>query len=430
MMRRQYIAIARLALVAVVAALALLPQQATAQPGYIATVAGNGTPTYSGDGGPAILASLSDVHDVVVGPGGSLFIADHSNDRVRKVDPAGTIITVAGNGGRGYSGDGVPATQTSLNQPVSVALDALGNLYIADMGNGRIRKVVPGANGVVDGGTDEIISTAAAGFDTPSGVTVDSSGNLYVAEFTGKVWQVDTVDNKTLVAGGGSGCPCTESCPATQASLLPREVAVDSQGNLFITDRNNCIRKVDGSGTMTTVAGNGTNGYSGDGGPATSATLDTPYDVALDPSGNLYIAEFGNHTVRRVDPGADGVLNGGADEIITTVTGNHIPGYYGDGGPATQAELSSPSGVDVTPAGTIYIADTYNYRIRSVQGPPAVGGIAELPSLAGTSAGGPTAVAEGRGSSAGHYTALAAAMAAGVIAIGAGTWYARRRWLR
>jgi sugar lactone lactonase YvrE len=277
--------------------------------GTITTVAGNGTPGFSGDGGPATNARLAYPTGVAVDAAGNLYIADRLNSRVRKVSTSGTITTVAGDGSAGFSGDGGPATNAQLAGPYGVAVDAAGNLYIADFQNSRVRKV-------------------------------STSGTI------------------TTVAGDGSFGFSGDGGPATNAQLAgPNGVAVDAAGNLYIADINNHrVRKVSTSGTITTVAGNGTPGFSGDGGPATNARLRPPTGVAVDAAGNLYIADIFNQRVRKVSTSG----------TITTVAGTGIYGFSGDGGPATNARLAYPSGVAVDAAGNLYIADQNNHRVRKV----------------------------------------------------------------
>jgi Concanavalin A-like lectin/glucanases superfamily/FG-GAP-like repeat/HYDIN/CFA65/VesB-like, Ig-like domain/Abnormal spindle-like microcephaly-assoc'd, ASPM-SPD-2-Hydin/FIMAH domain/NHL repeat len=334
--------------------------------GNISTVAGNGTYGYGGDGGVATDASLRDPFGVAVDITGNVYIADTDNERIRKVDTAGKISTVAGNGSVGFNGDGGLATNANLHSPLGVAMDAAGNLYIADTGNGSIRKVsangnistVAGISGTGGFSGDGGPATSAM-LGIPSGIGVDSDGNLYIADSNnGRIRKVDTSGTIATVAGDGIGGFVGDGGPATIASLMyPRGVALDSARNLYIADtNNNRIRKVDTSGNISTVAGNGSFGYSGDGGLATSAGLYNPFDVSVDGSGNLYIADTNNNRIRKVD----------ASGNISTVAGNGTAGYSGDGGAATSASLASPYGVAVDGAGDLYIADAGNSRIRKV----------------------------------------------------------------
>ncbi|MHB1953016.1 MAG: NHL domain-containing protein [Sulfobacillus sp.] len=341
----------------------------------INTVAGNGASGYSGDGGAATSAELSYPLGVVLDSAGNLYIADTFNNRIRKVTAStGDISTVAGNGTAGYSGDGGPATSAELDFPFGVVVDSAGNLYIADTYNQRIRKVTA---------TTGVITTVAGnGYGAPNscgfsgdggpatsaelcgtnGVAVDSAGNLYIADtYNNRIRKVTASTGIiSTVAGNGTYGYSGDGGPATSAELwAPQGVAVDSAGNLYIADRfNQRIRKVTAStGIITTVAGNGASGYSGDGGPATSAKLAQPFGVAVDSAGNLYIADSYNNRIRKVS-----AITG----VITTVAGNGTYGYAGDNGPATSAELSYPQGVVLDSLGNLYIPDSYNQRIRKV----------------------------------------------------------------
>jgi len=333
--------------------------------GIISTVAGNGTAGYSGDGGAATAAQLSNPFSVAVGSTGNIYIADGSNNRIRKVNTSGIISTVAGNGTAGYSGDGGAATAASLSSPYGVAVDSAGNIYIADRSNNRIRKVntsgiisTVAGNGALGYSGDGGAATAAQ-LSSPHRVTVDSSGNIYIAD-TGnyRIRKVNTSGIISTVAGNGTQGYSGDGGAATAAQINnPYGVAVDSAGNIYIADNGNKrIRKVNTSGIISTVAGNGTGGYLGDGGVATAAQLNNPYGVTVDNNGNIYIADTSNRRIRKVNTSG----------IISTVAGNGTAGYSGDGGAATAAQLNNPYGVTVDNSGNIYIADTSNRRIRKV----------------------------------------------------------------
>jgi uncharacterized protein (TIGR03437 family) len=274
--------------------------------GIISTVAGNGSPGYTGDGGPATSAELfanGSVSGLAVDDAGNLYISDGENHAVRKVDTTGTITTVAGTGAPGFSGDGGPANKALLDFPAGIALDNAGNLYIADSSNNRVRRVdkagiitTVAGNGNVSYSGDNVQATATA-VDRPEGVTVDSRGNLYISETSdARVRKVDSAGVITTVAGLTKKTPgfSGDGGPATAAQLYgPIGMAVDSAGNLYIADNvNGRIRKVDAAGIITTYAGIDGNASTpiGDGGPATKAFLGVPKDVALDAAGTLYVA--------------------------------------------------------------------------------------------------------------------------------------------
>jgi RHS repeat-associated protein len=342
----------------------------------ITAVAGLGFRSYSGDGGPASAASVSDPHGIAVGADGSLYIADSANHRIRRVDADRIITTVAGNGPAGYSGDGGLATAAQLNYPIDIALGPDGSLYIADSGNSRIRKVTP----------DGIITTVAGigpgGFSAdgrpatevhlnrPYGLAVGPDSSLYIAEFYGnRVRRVGPDGMITTVAGTGASGFSGDGGPATAARLnIPIGLAVGRDGSLYIADHsNNRIRRVGLDGIITTIAGNGSIGHGGDGGPATQAQFHNIRRIAIGPDGSLYIADsnYGvfdyirGQYVRRVRP----------DGIITTVAGSAIWGDGGDGGSATQARFGSIEGVAVGPDNNLYISDNYFMRLRRVGAP-------------------------------------------------------------
>ncbi len=339
--------------------------------GLITTVAGMGISDFSGDGGPATEASLSQPSGVSVDGAGHLFIADSGNHRIRRVDRAtGIITTVAGMGEEegSFSGDGGPATQAGLNNPVGVSVDAAGNVYIADAANLRIRRI-DAATGIITtvAGTGEGGYSGDGGHSTEAGLTprrvfVDMAGNLYIADtFNHRIRRVDgDTGIITTVAGTGEEGFSGDGGPATQARIgYPGGLSVDGAGNLYIA-ADGRIRRVDGdTGVITTTAGTGEEGHLGDGGPATQAGLSFSSGVSVDGAGYIYIADTSNHRIRRMD---------GATGIITTVAGTGEQGFSGDGGPATMAGLNFPSGVSVVLAGHIYIADTSNHRIRRVDG--------------------------------------------------------------
>jgi len=318
----------------------------TFTPGMASTVAGDGTSGYGGDGGQALSAQMNFPMGVARDSAGNLYIADFSNNAVRKFASDGTISTVAGNGTPGYSGDGGPATSAQLYYPSAVALDAAGNLYIADFFNSCVRRV--DGNGT--------ISTLATGA-LVRGVTADSAGNVYYSSWSEGVWKVDPQGVSTRIAGNGNPGFSGDGGPAINAQTSGvAGLALDSQGNLYLAEVSNSdIRKVDTNGIITTVAGNQHFGYSGDGGPATSAQFNGPTDVRVDAGGDLYIVDSSNNLIRKVD----------ANGTITTIAGSNY-GYAGDGGLASNAWFEGPTGIALAGNGNLLIGDTGNNVIREV----------------------------------------------------------------
>jgi sugar lactone lactonase YvrE len=334
--------------------------------GVITTVAGD-----TGDNGPAANASLSFPADVAIDSTGNLYIADAVG--VRKVSN-GVITTVAGNGTAGFSGDNGPATNAQLSSPSGITLDSAGNLYIGDYGNGRVRKV---SNGVITtvagsgrydssrGGIGDNGPATSAVLNSPTGLAFDAAGNLYIGDSYGDD-RVRKVSNGVITTVAGGGTTFLDNGPATSTLLVgPTHVAVDSAGNLYISEtgyiadsrytgavKGSRVTKVS-NGVITPVAGNGTPGFSGDNGPATSAQLN-PFGVAVDSAGDLYITD--RTRIRKVSKG-----------VITTVAGNGTPGFSGDNGPATSAQLYLPRGLALDSAGNLYVADTYNDAVRKIR---------------------------------------------------------------
>ncbi len=317
----------------------------------IRTVAGISDYGFSGDGGPATNALLNLPGRVQFDRWGNLLIPDTCNNRVRKVDANGIITTVAGNGTNTDSGDGGPATNASLYLPNDAAWDAAGNMYIGDYQH--VRKV----------DTNGIITTATAAVHNASGMAMDGLGRLYIAQFfENLVSRLDPGGTLTTVAGTGSSRFSGDGGAATLASLYgPSDVLLDAAGNLYIADSfNHRIRKVDTHGIITTLAGNGQDGYSGDGGPATAAGLYRSQALAMDAQGNLFIADSDNCRVREVD------TNG----IITTVAGNGSAQDTGDGGAATDAGVSYPWGIAFDSAGNLFFSTSYRVREVGLAGSP------------------------------------------------------------
>ena len=261
-----------------------------------------------GDGKPGIDVVLTLVDGIATDPHGNIYISHRSQNRIRKLSPNGTITTIAGNGIAGFSGDGGPALESSLNFPAGLVFDK-ENLYVADRNNHRIRKI-------------------------------DSKGII------------------STVAGTGIPECCNDNGLAVEAHLyFPSDIDVDTEGNLYISDRsNNRIRKVNSDGIIITIAGLGKPGYGGDFGPADKALLKYPFGISLDNKGNFYIADRGNNRVRKIDQRG----------IITTIAGDGTHSFGGDYGPANQSSLAFPTDVTVDSLGTVYIADRNNNRVRKI----------------------------------------------------------------
>jgi sugar lactone lactonase YvrE len=422
--------------------------------GVISAVAGTGTEGFGGDNGPATDAKLSSPYGLALDSGGNLFVSDRENNRVRKITPDGIITTVAGTGVAGFGGDGGPATAAKLNSPVGLAIDQAGDLYIADGDNGRIRRVDPAGliSTVAGKGQPHRVEVRTgrrgprpgatlARLEGAEGLALDSRGNLYVSEFaSARVVRISPAGRLKVVAGTGRQGYSGDGLSAIAAQLSePTGLAVDTRGTLTIADYNadtirrvntrgvimtltgsasarlhhpigialhgselyvadtgnqrivrispsggtsvvakyvrpsylvldragnlyfsdlvtNAVRVIDPSGHFTTLAGSGKRGFGGDGGAATKARLDTPYGLALDGDGNVYVVDRQNNRVRKIAP------NG----VITTVAGTGLAGFSGDGGPATAAKLNSPVGLAIDAAGDLYIADGGNGRVRRV----------------------------------------------------------------
>lgn len=339
----------------------------------IATVAGNGLPEFKGDGGAALAASLSNPRAVAVDAAGNIYIADSTNNRVRKADAVtGLITTVAGTGVRDYGGDGGPATKAHLAFPMGLTVDRDGNLFIADARNHRIRRV--------DAKTGVITSVAGLGIrglggdngpavgamlSYPTSVALDEEGNLYIAD--SENGGIRRVDRKTGIISSvvGEGTPGAKTDPSGTPTIrglfvAPVGLTYDGKGSLYVADAFlNRIKKLEiATHKVTIVAGKGVNQYCGDGGPAKEACLNQPAGVALDAEGNVYIADAGNDRVRKVD---------GKSGIVTTIAGSGQRGFSGDNGPAIKAKLGFPTGVAVDPKGRVVIVEPNNNRARRLE---------------------------------------------------------------
>jgi sugar lactone lactonase YvrE len=337
----------------------------------ISSVAGTGMPGYSGDGGLAKQARLHMPFDVALDLDGSLFISDTFNHCIRRVErTTGIIRTVAGSGAAGYAGDGGPAAQARFDEPYGIALRSDSNLFVADRLNRRVRRV-DGRTGLIftivgngtkssdgDGG-----AAAIAGLVEPNGLALDPTERfLYIADVGAhRVRQVDFATGRiSTFAGTGAARHTGDGGAAGRASVWgPRAVEVGPDGFVYILEREgNSLRAVHPkTRVISTIAGTGAKGYSGDGGPARLATFDGPKELAVDRSGNLWIVDTENHAIRFIDA---------KTSVIRTVAGCGQRGREGDGGPSIKASLNRPHGVAVGPDGTFWIGDTDNHRVRRV----------------------------------------------------------------
>ncbi len=348
---------------------AIFACMAHAQVNIITTIAGKDTFGYSGDGGPATNAKLKAPYRICPDQSGNIVITDALNHRIRKISKAdGYISTIVGTGSPGFSGDGGAATDAKLEVPQGMFIDDNGNLFICDAISERIRKVelstgiitsIAG-NGSIGNGGDGGAATNAE-FYYPEGLFVNKKGEIFIADWGNKKIRVinPTSGVITTFAGTGIGGYSGDGGPAINATIdAPLDVYADTNGNVLISDQyNHRVRKVDcATGIITTVAGNGTPGYSGDGGLAVNAQLNEPDGLFVDRYNNLFIADYFNGAVRKVD-----AVTG----IITTVAGTGVTGFSGDGGPATNAKLFC-SDVFVDSYGNLIIADYENNRIRKV----------------------------------------------------------------
>ena len=338
------------------------------KPGYgqnIITVAGNGVPGYTGDGVTATASSLHMPYGVAIDSFGNFYIADYGNNRIRRVSNTGIITTVAGTGSSTFSGDGGPASSAAVSQPFAVTLDRSGRLVIDDTYNNRIRLVdatgnihtIAGNGGSGYSGDGGPATNAT--FDLPDGIAYDTSGNLFITDWGNNVVRkVATTGIITTIAGTGSYGYSGDGGAATLASLAhPCDLAFDNNGNLYVVESAGCVvRKISPAGVITTYAGTGAGGYSGEGLVATVSDLYYPSGIAIDRYNNLYIADASNQRIRKVNTAG----------IMTTIAGTGAAGSGGDGGAANLAQLSGPGGIRVDINNRIFIADANNNKIRMI----------------------------------------------------------------
>jgi uncharacterized protein (TIGR03437 family) len=334
--------------------------------GMITTVAGNGTAGYNGDNVPATAAPLNDPVFVAFDAAGNLYIADQKNNRIRKVDPNGVITTFAGNGVAAFTGDG-PATANSINQPTGVAFDAFGNMLLADTNNVRLRRVTPDGTMITIAGTGQ---NGASGDGGPAinatffclvRAVGDRNGNIFIADQCNhRVRKITPGGTVSTFAGTGAQGFNGDNIPATSAMLNnPTAVAVDPAGNVYFSDQfNHRIRKVDTNGVITTIAGTGTAGYNGDNIAATSAQVNYPGGLIVDPAGNIFFADDVNYRVREISA---------ADQKIRTVAGNGVAGFA-DNVPGPSGQINGAFGLALDGKGNLFFADAENNRVRKVSG--------------------------------------------------------------
>ncbi len=331
----------------------------------ISTVAGNGLSGNTGDNGSATLARIGDPTGIAFDKKGNLYISSPLGYKVRKVNPLGIITTFAGIGISGYSGDNGPATAAKLGYPTYLATDTIGNVYISDASNWRIRKIDTlgiistfAGNGTSGYSGDNVQATTTSIY-TPQGINFDKNGNLFIADYNNhRIRKVDVNGIITTFAGMGIMGFSGDGGMATSAKLnSPMSVACDASGNVYIADfQNNRVRKVDLSGSISTIIGNGSVTYNGEGLMSTSAQL-SAWQIAIDDSDNIFVADASNERIRKIS-----ALTG----LTNTISGTGTGGYSGDGIPAVTAEIYSPEGLAFDKCQNIFIADLNNFRIRKV----------------------------------------------------------------
>lgn len=333
----------------------------------ITVVAGNGTAGKSGDNGLATNAQFNQPEFVTFDKGGNMLIADASNHRIRKVDLHGIVTTIAGGDTAGYSGDGGPATKALLNGPQGLAFDAAGNLYFSELENHVIRKITPTGTistyagiGYQSGHSGDGGMATSATLSGPCGITFDQQGNLYIAEFFGQVIRkVDKAGKISTIAGVSTVGFSGDGGKAINAMLNgPSGVVFDDKGNLFIADAyNNRVRKIAPSGIITTIAGTGVSGFSGENGPAISASFRSPYGLLFDKAGGLYVSDCWNFCIRNID----------SNGLIKTIAGQgEVQGDNANGQAAPSALLGVVCGLAFDKYGHLYVGDSYNNRVYKI----------------------------------------------------------------
>ncbi|PQJ12221.1 hypothetical protein CJD36_000220 [Flavipsychrobacter stenotrophus] len=342
----------------------------------IHTYAGTGTAGYSGDGAPATAANLNTQYGVWGDTAGNIYFADALNNRIRKVSSSGIVTTIAGTGVAGFSGDGGSPLAAKLDMPIAVNLDAQGNIYIADMNNNRIRKITVSEVGSIittiagngtAGYTGDGNPATSATLNQPQGVFVDRTGNVLVADnYNNAIRKIAPSGIISTIAGNGSAGYTGDGVAAT-ATSLNREAGVctDTAGNIYIADAiNNRIRMINTAGIITTIAGTGVLGYNGDGLAATATQLRAPKYIFVDNSGDVYFSDADNYRVRKLNRSTN---------TISTIAGTGTAGSTGDEGPAVAAKLNFPQGIFIDKYSRIFIGDGVNHRIRVIGEDPTLG---------------------------------------------------------
>jgi sugar lactone lactonase YvrE len=343
----------------------------------ITTIAGKGTQGYSGDGGSATNAEFNGLRGIAIDQSRNVYISDAVNNRIRKINLSGIITNVAGNGSSVFSGDGGQATSAGLGYPAGIAVDKYNNIYIGETNNNRVRKISPtgiittiagngfGAPGPGAYSGDGGVATAAK-LNGPNGIAVDTMGNVYFIDVENfRIRKITPTGIIYTIAGDGTMGYSGDNGPATIAKIHPNgELFVDKNRNVIFSDNGNSrIRKVDTMGLITTIAGTGIGGYSGDNGPATLANIGQPLGIDVNKYGDIYFCDGSQNHIRKINTAG----------IITTVAGNGTAGFSGDGGPGILAALKNAYGLAVDTNGIVYFADRGNNRVRRLSSTVFVG---------------------------------------------------------
>ncbi len=331
----------------------------------INTIAGTGTSGYSGDGAAATTAAMNYPTHTAMDAAGNLYFGDFTNARIRMINPSGIVATVAGTGTPGYTGDGIPATTSRIVSTAGMVTDAAGNLYFSDYGGFRVRKLSTtgiittiAGTGVTGFGGDGVPASSAA-ITNPWGVVLDQAGNLYFCDrYNQRIRKIDGSGIITTIAGNGTAGFFGDGGAATAALISdPTDLAIDLNGNIYFTENaDNRVRKISNTGIITSICGNGVGAFFGDGGAATAGRVNGPVGITVDTAGNVYIGDWGNNRIRKINTSG----------TLSTIAGTAVGGYNGDGGNPATTELFHPYGVSVFGTGDIYICDVGNARIRKI----------------------------------------------------------------